>query len=121
MARLVLDSGDVSPLHSAVVRLLGGWLMLMPIAASTVRRIRPKVRSISCRVLLATALGTNLGIALQQVVFQQLPVGPGVTLMSTAPVMALVAARFEGEPIQWRGVVAALLAVCGVALTSLWS
>ena len=121
IARVVLMDGDLSPLHSAAVRLLGGALMLVPISASTFKRIRGTHRSITLRVLLATALGTNLGIALQQVVFQQLPVGPGVTLMSTAPVMALVAARFEGEALQWRGVVAALLAVSGVALTSLWS
>jgi drug/metabolite transporter (DMT)-like permease len=95
--------------------------MLVPISASAFTRIKGSQRSIALRVLLATALGTNLGIALQQVVFQQLPVGPGVTLMSTAPVMALVVARFEGEALQWRGVMAALLAVSGVALTSLWS
>ena len=70
-------------------------------------------------VVIATVLGTNLGIGLQQIVFQQLPVGPGVTLMSTAPVMALVAARFEGDPLQPRGIGAALLAVTGVAFTSL--
>ena len=121
IARTVLIDGGVSPLHSAVVRLLGGWLMLVPISASAFTRIKASQRSIALRVLLATALGTNLGIALQQVVFQQLPVGPGVTLMSTAPVMALVVARFEGEALQWRGVMAALLAVSGVALTSLWS
>ena len=69
--------------------------------------------------MIATVLGTNLGIGLQQVVFQQLPVGPGVTLMSTAPVMALVAARFEGDSLQPRGVGAALLAVAGVAFTTL--
>ena len=44
-----------------------------------------------------------------------MPVGPGVTLMSTAPVMALIAGRFEGDPIQPRGVLAAVLAVAGVA------
>ena len=69
--------------------------------------------------MIATVLGTNLGIVLQQVVFQQLPVGPGVTLMSTAPVMALVAARFEGDPLQPRGIAAAVLAVAGVAFTCL--
>ena len=50
-------------------------------------------------------------------VFHQMAVGPGVTLMSTAPVMALMISRFEGDPIQLRGVAAAVLAVAGVAFT----
>ena len=71
------------------------------------------------KVFLATVLGTNLGIALQQLVFSSMPVGQGVTLMSTAPVMALLVGRLEGDPIQPRGVLAAFLAVTGVALISL--
>ena len=89
LAREVLSTTALTPLQTAPVRLCGGWL------------------------------GTNLGILLQQMVFQQMAVGPGVTLMSTAPVMALLIGRFEGDPIQPRGVAAALLAVAGVACTSL--
>ena len=52
-------------------------------------------------------------------VFQTLPVGQGVTLLSTAPVMALLLARLEGDRLQLSGVLAAVLAVAGVACTSL--
>ena len=45
--------------------------------------------------------------------------GEGVTLMATAPVMALFLGRMEGDPIQLSGVAAAGLALAGVACTSL--
>jgi DME family drug/metabolite transporter len=114
LARQVLISSDLTPLQTAAVRLLGGWLALLPLVRARGSR-RSVQSSPTLRIVLATALGTNLGIALQQLVFQTMPVGPGVTLMSTAPVMALLAGRFEGDPIQPRGVLAAVLAVAGVA------
>ena len=118
LARHVLISTALSPIQSAAIRLLGGWIGLIP-----VMRKLPFLQGISTpvqlRLLSATVLGTNLGIVLQQMVFQSMPVGPGVTLMSTAPVMALWVGQLEGDRIQLAGVAAAVLAVAGVACTSL--
>lgn len=119
LARQVLVGGDLSALQSAAIRLLGGALALLPFSARAWRKLPNQPPAGNWRLLVATILGTNLGIGLQQVVFQQLPVGPGVTLMSTAPVMALFLHRLEGESLQWQGIVAGLLAVSGVALSSL--
>lgn len=119
LAREVLSTTALTPLQTASVRLCGGWLGLVPLLLHRAEAAPPSIRARRGRVLLATLLGTNLGILLQQMVFQQMAVGPGVTLMSTAPVMALLIGRFEGDPIQPRGVAAALLAVAGVACTSL--
>ena len=119
LAREVLSTTALTPLQTASVRLCGGWLGLVPLLPHRAEAAPPSIRARRGRVLLATLLGTNLGILLQQMVFQQMAVGPGVTLMSTAPVMALLIGRFEGDPIQPRGVAAALLAVAGVACTSL--
>ena len=119
LAREVLSTTALTPLQTASVRLCSGWLGLVPLLRPRAEAALPWLRARRGRVLLATLLGTNLGILLQQMVFQQMAVGPGVTLMSTAPVMALVIGRFEGDPIQPRGVAAALLAVAGVACTSL--
>ena len=119
LAREVLSTTALTPLQTASVRLCGGWLGLVPLLLHRAEAALPWIRARRGRVLLATLLGTNLGILLQQMVFQQMAVGPGVTLMSTAPVMALLIGRFEGDPIQPRGVAAALLAVAGVAFTSL--
>ena len=119
LAREVLSTTALTPLQTASVRLCGGWLGLVPLLRHRAEAALPSIRARRGRVLLATLLGTNFGILLQQMVFQQMAVGPGVTLMSTAPVMALLIGRFEGDPIQPRGVAAALLAVAGVACTSL--
>lgn len=118
LSRHVLITSSLSPMQTAAVRLLGGWLGLLPLLRG---RLSPKhlPTGVMAEVVLATLLGTNLGIVLQQIVFQSLPVGQGITLMSTAPVMALFLHRLEGESLQWQGVVAGLLAVSGVALSSL--
>ena len=105
------------PLQTASVRLCGGLLGLLPLYRPGTSSMRSWTGPEAARVVVATLLGTNGGILLQQMVFQQMAVGPGVTLMSTAPVMALMISRFEGDPIDRPGVAAALLAVAGVACT----
>jgi drug/metabolite transporter (DMT)-like permease len=119
LARHVLLETSLSPLQTAAVRLLGGWLVLMPVLRKTPGTQQNRGWGSWCRIGLATVLGTNVGIALQQLVFHELPVGPGVTLMATAPVMALLIAPLEGDAIQPLGVLAAVLALAGVAVTTL--
>ena len=79
LARQVLVAGVLSPLQSAAIRLLGGALALLPFSARAWQTLPNQPAAINSRLVIATVLGTNLGIVLQQVVFQQLPVGPGVT------------------------------------------
>jgi len=117
LAREVLTSTSLTPLQTASVRLCGGCLALLPLYRPSTQSRRNWSRDEVAKVALATLLGTNAGILLQQMVLQTMAVGPAVTLMSTAPVMALVIGRFEGDPIQPRGVAAAMLAVGGVAFT----
>ena len=95
LAREVLITSTLSPLQTASIRLIGGWIGLLPILRRNVVG-RTLLRPVVVKVFLATVLGTNLGIALQQLVFSSMPVGQGVTLMSTAPVMALLVGRLEG-------------------------
>jgi DME family drug/metabolite transporter len=119
LARHVLLETSLSPLQSAAIRLLGSWLVLMPVLRKTPWNRLGSRRGPWFRILMATVLGTNIGIALQQQVFRELPVGPGVTLMATAPVMALLIAPLEGDAIQPLGLLAAVLALAGVAVTTL--
>ena len=116
-SRTVLQTTALSPIQSASARLLGGLLLLLPWLRfhAVFPQPRPKI-SRWPRVLLATGLGTVLGILLQQVVLQQLPLGIGITVLSTAPVMALLVARGEGDHPQASGWLASVLAVVGVAL-----
>ncbi len=118
LARYVLISSDLTPLQTASIRLLGGWLGLLPFLKGFWRQTKLKQRE-QWKLVIATVVGTNGGILLQQVVLQTMPVGEGVTLMATAPVMALFVGRMEGDPIQLSGVAAAGLALAGVACTSL--
>ena len=118
LARHVLISTALSPIQSAAIRLLGGWIGLIPVMRK-LSFLQGLSTPVQLRLLSATVLGTNLGIVLQQMEFQSMPVGPGVTLMSTAPVMALWVGQLEGDRIQLAGVAAAVLAVAGVACTSL--
>ena len=118
LARHVLISSDLTPLQTAAIRLLGGWLGLLPFLNGIWRQTN-LTRPEQWRLVIATVVGTNGGILLQQVVLQSMPVGEGVTLMATAPVMALFVGRMEGDPIQLSGVAAAGLALAGVACTSL--
>ncbi|MCB4427813.1 DMT family transporter [Synechococcus sp. MU1643] len=118
LARHVLISSDLTPFQTAAIRLLGGWLGLIPFL-NGIWRQASLTRREQWKLVIATVIGTNGGILLQQVVLQSMPVGEGVTLMATAPVMALFVGRMEGDPIQLSGVAAAVLALAGVACTSL--
>ena len=118
LARHVLISSDLAPLQTASIRLLGGWLGLLPVLKGIWRKTKLKQRE-QWKLVIATVVGTNVGILWQQVVLQTMPVGEGVTLMATAPVMALFVGRMEGDPIQLSGVAAAGLALAGVSCTSL--
>ena len=119
VARSVLIDGAFTPLDSAAIRLLGGTVALLPIWCRHLPIQRLQAIGLKTRIITATVLGTNLGILLQQQVFKTLPVGPGVTLMSTAPLMAVAIARWRGQPLQPMDWTAAVLGVSGVALTSL--
>ena len=66
--------------------------------------------------LLATLLATTAGLALQQMALQRLPGGMAVTLLATAPVMAMPLAAREGDRPGWPGWLAAGLALIGVSL-----
>ena len=50
--------------------------------------------------------------------FEQKPVGLGVTLMGTIPVIVLLIGCIEGDAIHLVGILAALLTVIGIAMPS---
>ena len=117
LARAALRSGAIQPVHAAGLRLLAAALVLLPLLPSLLQRRQgplPRRRRWPLG-LLATLLGTTAGIALQQTALQQLPGALAVSLLATAPVMALPLASLEGDRPGWRGVLAALLGLAGVS------
>ncbi len=69
-------------------------------------------------LLVATLLGTSLGIMLQQLALKGLSSGLAVALLSTSPVLALPFARLEGDRPGLPGLLAALAACAGVSLVA---
>jgi drug/metabolite transporter (DMT)-like permease len=122
LARAALANGGIAPPQAAAIRLLAANLVLLPLLPGLVRpgrRPRPARRRWPW-LLLATLLGTGLGIQLQQQALAGLPGGLAVALLSTAPVMALPLARLEGDRPGVVGLLAALAALAGVSLVAGW-
>jgi drug/metabolite transporter (DMT)-like permease len=122
LARAALRSAAIDPWHAATLRLAAATLVLLPLTGRLWGHLRrPRPRPSNRRwplVLLATLLGTSAGIGLQQLALAQLPGGLAVTLLATAPVMAVPLAPLEGDRPGLQGGVAALLALLGVVLVA---
>lgn len=117
LARAALRSGAIDPMQAAALRLLAATLVLLPLLPSLLKRRQgplPRRRRWPLGIL-ATLLGTSAGIALQQTALQQLPGALAVSLLATAPVMALPLASLEGDRPGWRGALAALMGLAGVS------
>ena len=121
LARQALAPQLISPWQAAAVRLGAATLVQLPLVPALLGGVcwrhgpRPPRRRWTL-VLAATLLGTSLGIGLQQAALAQLPVGQAMTLLATAPVMAVLLAPLDQDRPGISGLLAALLALVGVAL-----
>jgi DME family drug/metabolite transporter len=120
LSRSALRSGEVPALLAASVRLGGASVVLAPAFASlgrwTPRRPIPSLPW--THLVVATLLGTSVGVMLQQLALAGLPGGLAVALLSTSPVMALPFAGLEGDRPGRVGLLAALAATAGVSLVA---
>lgn len=126
LARAALQDGAISPLAATGLRLGAASVVMLPLLPGLVRRWRRpagesaggagSMRPLWRLVVAATLLGTTAGIALQQVALSRLPAGLAVSLLATAPVMAVLLAPLEGDRPLLSGWLAALAALAGVVL-----
>ncbi len=126
LARAALQDGAISPLAATGLRLAAASVVMLPLLPGLVRRWRRpagrsahgagSMRPFWGQVLVATLLGTTAGIGLQQVALSRLPAGLAVSLLATAPVMAVLVAPLEGDRPLLSGWLAALAALAGVVL-----
>jgi len=121
LARRVLAAQLISPWQAASIRLGAATLVQLPLAPALLAAASGGVGPRPARrrwpwVLLATLLGTTLGIALQQSALARLPLGQAMTLMATAPAMAVLLAPLDRDRPGFSGLLAALLAALGVWL-----
>ena len=120
LSRLVLTKTTFSPLQSTEIRLIGALMFLIPFSdLSLPRRAIKLPKKDQFSFLLATFLGTNCGIVLQQTAFKTLPIGLAWTLLSISPVISLIFAKFEGDPVDLKTVSYAAMSLLGVAIALL--
>jgi drug/metabolite transporter (DMT)-like permease len=124
LSRRAMADG-LDPLAAAAGRVSLGGLALLA-SGWALRRAGPWLREVAvdrawAKIAGASLIGTFAGIWMAQIALARAAsVGVATTLLATSPVFALPLARFIGrERVGARGVLAALLAVGGVALMTL--
>tara|TARA_B100001109_G_C18430547_1_gene275251 strand:+ start:161 stop:424 length:264 start_codon:yes stop_codon:yes gene_type:complete len=68
------------------------------------------------RFIISVLMGTNIGILLQQIVFQSLPLGIGWTLLSTSPIISLLFTKKEEGTITKGIILTTFLLFMGICL-----
>ena len=117
LARLVLANSTLNPLQSSELRLLGSLIILIPYVRIDFKNIKNNVPIKSkLKLLLASILGTNIELFLQQTVFKYLTVGLGWTLLSCAPAMSLLFTKAEGEKISIVSIIFTFMTIIGALI-----
>jgi drug/metabolite transporter (DMT)-like permease len=99
-SRVVFLQSNLSPFLTTEIRLLGAIIFLITLKGFKINFFLKNIeKEEQKRFLLSILLGTNIGILLQQIVFKNLPLGIGWTLLSTSPVISLLFAKNEEREI----------------------
>ena len=96
LSRFVLLESDLTPIFTTEIRLFGSIIFLCFITKMKLKLfINNFDNKEKNQFIISVLMGTNIGIFLQQVVFQSLPLGIGWTLLSTSPIISLLFAKKE--------------------------
>ena len=96
LSRFVLLESDLSPIFTTEIRLLGSIIFLCLITKMKLKFFINKFdRKEKNQFIVSVLMGANIGILLQQIVFQSLPLGIGWTLLSTSPIVSLLFTKKE--------------------------
>ena len=96
LSRFVLLESNLTPIFTTEIRLLGSILFLCTITKLKIKFLFNSSDSKEKnKFILSVLMGTNIGILLQQIVFQTLPLGIGWSLLSTSPIFSLFFTRRE--------------------------
>ena len=96
LSRFVFLESDLAPIFTTEIRLFGSIIFLCFITKMKLRLfISNFERKEKNQFILSVLMGTNIGILLQQIVFQSLPLGIGWTLLSTSPIISLFFTKRE--------------------------
>lgn len=121
LSRWALTESTVSPLQSALIRLLAGTLVL--ILWIVVKRekigawLRPAPGLKFWGILaIVQIFGTYIAIWFQQMAFKNSPVGIAQTLLATSPIFVLPIAALQKEKLSLRSILGVLVSIAGVCL-----
>ena len=121
LSRAALSTSTISPLWSALIRLLAAvsclalWIFIRR-STSFTKFVEPLKMGLMKKLFFAVFIGTFLAIWLQQVAFKFNSAGVAQTLLATSPLFVLPMAPFIGERVTLRAIIGAVVAVLGVAL-----
>ena len=96
LSRIVLLESDLNPISTTEIRLFGSIFFLKSITRINFKFFINNFNGEEKRkFIISVLMGTNIGIFLQQIVFQTLPLGIGWTLLSTSPIISLFFTKKE--------------------------
>jgi len=117
LSRFVLLESDLTPIYTTEIRLFGSIIFLCFI---TKMKLKLFIKNFDSKeknqFIISVLMGTNIGIFLQQVVFQSLPLGIGWTLLSTSPIISLLFTKREEGKVTHEIIFTTLLLFMGICL-----
>jgi drug/metabolite transporter (DMT)-like permease len=121
LSRTALNETNVNPLASALIRLVAGVLVILPLLW---RSQLPgnlwwkPLQSVKAglAIVLAAFFSTYLGIWLQQTSLKLAPTGIAQTLGATSPLFVLPLAVWMGDRVTLRAILGALVAIVGIGV-----
>ena len=117
LSRFVLLESDLTPIFTTEIRLFGSIIFLCLITKMKLNFFINKFNSKEKnRFIISVLMGTNIGILLQQIVFQSLPLGIGWTLLSTSPIISLLFTKKEEGTITKGIILTTFLLFMGICL-----
>lgn len=120
VSRFALLQSNISPLTSALIRLIAGtaivWLLLVITSRKPIDSTKPLLSKRSwSAVAIAAFVGTYLGIWLQQTSLKYAPTGIAQTLLATSPLFILPLVVSMGEKVSLRAILGVFISLGGVA------
>jgi len=117
LSRFVFLESDLAPIFTTEIRLFGSIIFLCFITKMKLRLfISNFERKEKNQFIVSVLMGTNIGILLQQIVFQSLPIGIGWTLLSTSPIVSLLFTKKEEGILTNEIIIITFLLFIGVCL-----
>ena len=117
LSRFVLLESDLTPIFTTEIRLFGSIIFLSSITKMKLKFfINNFDRKEKREFMISILMGTNIGILLQQIVFQSLPLGTGWTLLSMSPIISLFFTKKEEGILTNEIIITTFLLFIGICL-----